>query len=225
MLEVAPIEAQFDRAKPLRLPVQSVNRHDTGIRGIAGTLASGSVRRGERVRIMPSGRVSTVQRIVGGGADLPEAVAPQAVTLALTDDTDVSRRHAGRRRQPARSRRPVRSIACVAARTALLQGRAYAMQLAAGNVTATVAPLKYRINVDTLAHEPATTLAIDEVGAVALELDRKVAFDAHSENCETGGLRLIDRLAHYTVTASCCTSRWTGHAAVAPDGHGAIARE
>ena len=202
LLEAAPIEAQFDRAKPLRLPVQRVDRLDAGFRGIAGTLASGSVRPGERVRIMSSGRVSAVQRVVGSGADLPEAVAHQAVTLTLSDDIDVSRGDmlVDADNPPEVADRFEASLVWLHEQP-LLPGRAYAMQLAARNVTATVAPLKYRINVDTLAHEPATTLAIDEVGVVALELDRKVAFDAHSENRETGGFSLIDRLTHDTVAA------------------------
>ncbi len=202
LLEAAPIEAQRAQAQPLRLPVQAAIRPDAGFRGVTGTLASGTLRPGQRVRIMPSGTLSTVQRIVGWGTDLPEAVAHQAVTLTLSDAVDVSRGDmlVDAENPPEVADRFEASLVWLHEQP-LLPGRAYTMKLATQTVTATVLPLKHRINVDTLAHEAATTLAMNQVGVAALELDRKVAFDAYTANRETGGFILIDRLTHHTVAA------------------------
>ncbi|MGF6931120.1 bifunctional enzyme CysN/CysC [Paraburkholderia sp. UCT70] len=201
-LETVEIDEARLQGQPLRFPVQWVNRPNLDFRGFAGTIASGIVRVGERIQVQPSGRESTVARIVTADGDLDEAVAEQSVTLTLSDEVDVSRGD-------------LISAADSLAQTAdqfdativwmndqpMLRGRSYLMKIGARTVTATVLPLKYKVNVNTLEHVPGETLTLNEIGVAELELDRPIAFDPYEENRETGGFILIDRMSNNTVGA------------------------
>src|SRR5512133_2539567 len=83
----------------------------------------------------------------------------------------------------------------------LLRGRDYLMKIGTKTVTATVSPLKYKINVNTLEHAAAVTLELNDIGVANLQLDRPVAFDAYEVNRDTGGFILIDRMSNDTVGA------------------------
>jgi bifunctional enzyme CysN/CysC len=201
-LETVEVDEARQQKRPFRFPVQWINRPDADFRGIAGTIASGTVRPGDRVRVQPSGRESRVARIATAAGDLDLAVAGQSVTLTLTDEVDVSRGD-------------LISAADAAAEVAdqfeatvvwmgdepMLRGRSYLMKIGTKTVAATVAPLKYRINVDTQEHLAAEELALNEIGVCELELDQRIASDAYVENRETGGFILIDRLTNDTVGA------------------------
>jgi len=201
-LESVEVERHQARNGPFRLPVQWVNRPDPTFRGFAGTIAGGEVRPGDRVRVYPSGRNSTVGRIVTFDGDLAVAAAGQAVTLTLTDEIDVSRGDmiAGAH-DPPEIADQFEAMVVWMSDDPMLPGRTYLMRVGTKTVGATIAPLKYKVNLETLEHVAATRLELNEIGVCAIELAEPVAFDPYSSNRDTGGFILIDRLTCDTVGA------------------------
>jgi bifunctional enzyme CysN/CysC len=190
------------QAQPLRMPVQWVNRPDLDFRGYAGTIVSGVVRPGDRIRIEPSNAASRVARIVTADGDLPFAVANQAVTLTLADERDVSRGDViCADDDPVQAADQFEAALVWMDAAPMLRGRGYLMKLGTRTVNATIAPLKYKVNVNTLEHVAADTLALNEIGICDLELDRAVAFEAYAANRDLGGFILIDRMTNNTVGA------------------------
>jgi bifunctional enzyme CysN/CysC len=189
-------------AKPFRLPVQWVNRPNPDFRGFAGLIVSGAVRVRDAVRVLPSGRQSHIARIIGAGRDLESAVAGQSVTVTLADDIDVSRGDvlAAAAAPPAVADQFEATIVWMHERP-MLQGRSYVMKIGTQTVSATVAPLKYRVNVDTLEHLAAKKLELNDIGVCALELSRPVVFEPYTETRDLGGFILIDRISNATVGA------------------------
>jgi bifunctional enzyme CysN/CysC len=188
--------------KPFRMPVQWVNRPSQDFRGFSGVIVSGTVRVGDAVRVVPSGRQSRVARIVLGDTDVDEAVANQSVTLTLTDEIDVSR---GDVLAPADA---PPSVADQFEATIIwmhdqpmLQGRTYLMKIGTQTSGVTVAPLKYQVNVNTLEHVAAKRLGLNDIGVCGIELARPVAFEPYTENRDLGGFILIDRVSNTTVGA------------------------
>jgi len=190
------------RTAPLRMSVQWVNRASSDFRGFAGTITGGTVRPGDRVVVAPSGRESTVARIVTADGDLPVAVAGQAVTLTLADEIDTSRGDmiVGTERQPEVADQLQVTIVWMHDEP-MLRGRSYLIRIGTKTVTATVAPLKYKVNIESLEHVAATTLELNEIGVCDLELSQPVAFDPYDQNRDTGGFILIDRITNNTVGA------------------------
>jgi bifunctional enzyme CysN/CysC len=202
LLEAAPVAEEAAQALPLRLPVQLSVRPDAAFRGVAGTLHSGSVRVGQRVRVLPSGLETTVQRIIGAQGDCAHARAGQAVTLSFADDVDVSRGDLVCASDAAAQVADQFEATLIWLDEApLLRGRSYLLKCGTRTAGATVAPLKYRIDVDTAAHLAASRLQINEIGVAAIELDRPLAFDPYRENRATGAFVLIDRLSQRSVAA------------------------
>ena len=201
VLETVPV-GDGERAGAFRLPVQWVNRPNPDFRGFSGTVASGSVRRGEAVVVSPSGRQTAVERILGPSGDLEEAVAGQAVTLALTDEIDVSRGDmlATADRPPELSDQLAAHVIWMDAHP-MLPGRPYLVRFASASAVAQVTDLTHRIDVDTLGRLAAKSLHLNEVGYCKLSLDRPVPFDAYSVNRKTGAFVLIDRFTNATVGA------------------------
>jgi bifunctional enzyme CysN/CysC len=189
-------------AKPLRLPVQWVNRPDLNFRGFAGTLASGQVRPGDTISVAKSGRLSKVSRIVTMDGDRSEASAGDAVTLTLSDEVDISRGdvlcdpHA----RPDVSDQFAAHLLWMAEEE-LLPGRQYLLKLATSTVPATVSSLKHRVDVNTLEHMASKTLALNEVGYCNFSLSQPLAFDPYRDNRDMGGFILIDRFTNATVGA------------------------
>ena len=201
-LETVEIDEQRLQGLAFRMPVQWVNRPDLDFRGFAGTIASGSIKPGERIRVSPSGRESTVARIVSADGDLEQAVANQSVTLTLTDEVDISRGDViSRIEAPAPSADQFEATIVWMSDQPMLPGRNYLMKIGTKTVTATVMPLKYKVNVNTLEHMAGTKLELNEIGVVGLELDRAIAFDSYQENRDTGGFILIDRRSNSTIAA------------------------
>jgi bifunctional enzyme CysN/CysC len=201
-LEAVELDEQRLQMQPFRLPVQWVNRPDSEFRGFAGTIAAGVVRPGERVRVLPSARETTVRRIVTADGDLDEAVAPQSVTLVLADEIDVSRGDiiASPASLPQVADQFEATLVWMSEQP-MLRGRNYLMKIGTRTATATVMPLKYKVNVNTLEHVAASSLDLNEIGVVDFELDRPIAFDSYQENRDTGGFILIDRITNDTVGA------------------------
>jgi bifunctional enzyme CysN/CysC len=191
-----------DQTAPFRLPVQWVIRPDLDFRGFAGQVAAGTVRTGQRVRILPSGRESTVERIVTFDGDLNEAVTGQSVTLMLTDDIDVSRGDviAAATAPPAVADQFEAHLVWMNDRE-MLPGRPYLLKIGTQTVGAALAQPKYKVNVNTLEHTAARTLALNEIGVGNLHLDRPIPFDSYAENRNLGGFILIDRFTNATVAA------------------------
>ena len=188
--------------KPMRLPVQWVNRPNADFRGFAGTLVSGQVRRGDTVRVQPSGRTTQVARIVTAEGDLERATVGQSITLTLADEVDVSRGDLiVTANEPADVADEFEATIVWMNEAPLLPGRGYLMKIGSKIATATVNPLKYKINVNTFGRMATTTLELNEIGVGNLELDRPIAFDSYETNRDTGGFILIDRLSNDTVGA------------------------
>ena len=202
LLETIAIDEDALQQQPFRLPVQWVNRPHLDFRGFTGVIAAGSVRPGQRVIAQPSGRASTVARIVTADGDLEFAVANQSVTLTLTDEIDISRGDVlAAVETPPQVADQFEATLVWMGEQPLLRGRNYLMKIGAKTVTATVAPLKHKVNVNTLEHIAATSLEMNEIGVAALELDRPIAFDPYLANRDTGGFILIDRLTNNTIAA------------------------
>jgi bifunctional enzyme CysN/CysC len=182
--------------------VQWVSRDEHGTRGLAGTVVGGAVAPGEPVVILPSGRESRVERIVTHDGDLDVAVTGRSVTLTLEDEIDVSR---GDLISEPGDRASVgdqfEATIVWMADDPLLPGRNYLMRLGSQTVTATITPLKYKLDIGTLQRIPARELELNEIGVLNLELGRRIAFDPYNANRDTGSFILIDRLTLDTVGA------------------------
>ena len=201
-LETVEIDESRLQGQPFRMPVQWVNRPNLDFRGFSGAIASGQVRPGERVRILPSGRESRVGRIVTKDGDLDLAVAGQSVTLTLEDEVDCSRGDViAAADAPAEVADQFETTIVWMADEPLLPGRPYWLKIGAKTVSATVTAPKYKINVNTLEHLAAKQLELNEIGVCNLSLDHAVAFDPYAENHDTGGFILIDRITNGTVGA------------------------
>jgi bifunctional enzyme CysN/CysC len=198
-LETVPVGVYLD-GLPFRLPVQWVSRPNQNFRGFAGTIASGTVKPGDALKVLPSGRASTVARIVTADGDLPAAGTDQAVTITLADEIDVSRG----------------DVLCAAAAPVevsdqfevevlwmgdsdMLPGRPYLIKSGTRSLTGTLDKLKYKVNVNTMEHMAATSLSLNEIGVCALELDGTLSFAPYGENRTLGSFIIIDRFSNSTV--------------------------
>jgi bifunctional enzyme CysN/CysC len=201
-LEAVELDEQRMQRAPFRMPVQWVNRPNLDFRGFAGTITAGTIAPGDRIVALPSGQTSAVARIVTYDGDLEQAVAGQSVTLTLTDEIDVSRGDviAKADARPAVADQFEATIVWMAEEP-MLPGRNYLLRIADAQATATITPLKYKLNVNSLERLAATKLELNEIGVADLELDRQIAFDPYRENRETGGFILIDRISSHTVGA------------------------
>jgi bifunctional enzyme CysN/CysC len=183
-----------------RMPVQWVNRPNLDFRGFSGQIASGTVKPGDRVKSMPSGKQSTIARIVTADGDLPEAVAGQSVTLTLADEIDASRGDAiVTADDPTEVSDQFQVRILWMNEAPLLPGRRYLLKIGAKTVTATVNAPKYGIDVNTLSDVPAKTLELNHIGVTTISLDQPIAFDPYDANRNLGGFILIDRMTNDTV--------------------------
>ena len=200
-LESVEIEEDLQH-RPFRFPVQWVNRPDQDFRGFAGTVASGTVKPGDALRVLPSGRQSRVARIVTRDGDLAQAVAGQSVTLTLEDEIDISRGDVlAAAASPPGVADQFQATLVWMHEDHMLPGRPYLMKIGTRTVNASVTDLRYRVNVNTLEHAAAKQLELNEIGVCNLSTDRPVAFDSYQENRETGGFIFIDKLTNDTVGA------------------------
>ncbi len=201
-LETVPIDVDARQAQPFRLPVQWVNRPDLDFRGFAGMIASGTVRPGDSVRVVPSGKTTTVARIVALGGDLTEAVAGQSVTIVLADEVDCSRGDviAAADAPPEAADQFLATIVWMSD-TPLVPGRGYQLKLGTQVVGATVQPPRHVIDVNTQAELSASTLALNDIGVAEVYADRAIVFEPFADGADLGGFILIDRATNATVAA------------------------
>jgi bifunctional enzyme CysN/CysC len=201
-LEGVEVAAQREISSNFRLPVQWVNRPNLDFRGFSGQIAGGSVKPGDAVRILPSGKTTTVDRIVTLDGDLDEAVAGQSVTLTLSDEVDCSRGDViAAADNPPEAADQFEATLVWMADEAMIAGRAYWLKLATQTVSATIQQPKYEINVNTLDHLAAKTLELNGIGVVELSTDKPIVFEAYADNRTLGGFILIDKLTNATVAA------------------------
>ena len=192
-----------DKDSPLesfRLPVQWVNRPNLDFRGFSGTIASGSIKPGDELITIPSGKRSTVDRLVTMSGDLPQAREGQAITLTLTDEIDISRGDiiCGVD-NPAEQSDQFQAHILWMTENKLFPGRGYLMKTNNKTTPFSITDLKYKVDVNTFSHEAAKTLDLNEVGVCNLALGQPIAFDAYADNRTTGSFIIIDRQSNETV--------------------------
>jgi bifunctional enzyme CysN/CysC len=206
-LDSVPLDLAADAEKPFRMPVQWVNRPNQNFRGFAGQVASGVIERGAEVRILPSGRVTHIDRIVTKDGDLEQAIAGQSVTLTFADECDCSRGDViVAASDPPEVADQFEATIVWMDENELLPGRGYWMKLGTQTVTATVQHPKYEVNVNTLEHLAAPTLNLNSIGVAQVTTDREIVFEPYavegsSPNRALGGFILIDKLTNATVAA------------------------
>jgi len=195
------VEPEAERTGgPFEMPVQWVSRE--GRRGFAGTVAQGSVRPGDRVRVMPSGTAATVERIGLGEAALDEAVRGQSVMLSFAEEVDCSRGDVvASAAYPPEVADQFEAVIVWMAGDELVAGRQYGLKLAAQSALATIHTPKYEIDVDTFEQVPAHGLRLNGIGVANLWTDRPLVFEAYEDNRDLGGFILIDRVSNETVGA------------------------
>lgn len=201
-LENVQVEDAAEQSGVFRMPVQWVNRPNLDFRGYSGMVVRGSVKPGDPVCVLPSGKESRVARIVTQDGDLDRAVCGQSITLTLTDEIDISRGDvlATTDSPPGVANQFAATVVWMIDEP-LLPGRPYLMKIGAKTVTATISELQHKVNVNTLEHIAATQLELNEIGICTLATDQLIAFDPYSEDRDTGGFIMIDRLTNNTVGA------------------------
>jgi bifunctional enzyme CysN/CysC len=185
-----------------RLPVQWVNRPNLDFRGFSGTIANGSIHPGDDVINIPSGKRSKVKSIVTRNGELAEAGTNQAITLTLVDEIDVSRGDVicGIDHPVEQSDQFAAHIIWMSDK-ALFPGRQYRIKINNQTIHASVTTLKHKVDVNTLAHEAANTLELNEIGVCNISLAKPVPFETYAKNRQLGGFVLIDRQTNETVGA------------------------
>ncbi|MCH7349801.1 sulfate adenylyltransferase subunit CysN [Aeromonas sp. MR7] len=201
LLENAEVERELER-HPVRLPVQYVNRPNLDFRGFAGTLAAGILRVGDKLAVLPSGKESTVTRIVTFDGDLEYALPGQAITVTFADEIDISRGDllVDAARQPQVTQNVLAHIVWMGEES-LQPGRVYDIKLATKKTRGQVEAIRHRIEINKLDELAASELKLNEIGLCELSLTDPVAFDPYREIRDTGSFILIDRLSNVTVGA------------------------
>ncbi|MDZ4364996.1 sulfate adenylyltransferase subunit CysN [Brevundimonas sp.] len=193
---------QDGRAQPFRMPVQWVNRPNLDFRGFSGLIAAGTVKPGDRVKVLPSGRQSTVSRIVVMPGDLDQAVVGQSVTLTLADEVDVSRGDLlVAADSPCEVADQFETTIVWMDDEPMPPGRPYLLKIGARTVTAQLTEIKHKVNVNTMEKLAAKRLELNEIAVCNLSLDRAIPFEPYADNRDLGGFILIDKLSNRTVAA------------------------
>ena len=183
-------------------PVQWVNRPNADFRGYAGTLAAGELKVGDSLRVAQSGQTAKITRIVTGDGDLSNASAGDAVTLCLDREIDISRGDVlSRSDLPIETTDQFEAIIVWLHEEAGLASRRYDLKLASQWSGASITAIKHRVNVNTLAEEPARKLELNDITVCNIATTQPLAFERYSESRELGGFILVDRYTHATVAA------------------------
>jgi bifunctional enzyme CysN/CysC len=184
------------------MAVQWVNRPNQNFRGYAGRIASGSVRVGDEIAVLPAGRTSTVARIVTFDGDLEEAIAGQSVTLTLTDEVDCSRGDIIA--SAAQAPEPVGRIEATLvwmSDESMVPHRSYWLKVGAQTASASISGMGPVVDVNTMEQRRAMSLGLNDIGQVEIDLDRRIPAVRYAENRQLGGFILIDKVTHATVAA------------------------
>ncbi|UYH54153.1 sulfate adenylyltransferase subunit CysN [Qipengyuania sp. SS22] len=201
-LETIEVNNTANQAKPFRMPVQWVNRPNLDFRGFSGQIATGTVKPGDELRSLPSGKTSTVKSIVTMDGELDEAVAGQSVTITLADEIDCSRGDVlATADSPPEVADQFETTIVWMDDEPLVVGRAYWLKLGSQMVSVTVAEPKFEIDVNTMEHLASQTLHLNQIGVCEITTDKRIVFDPYTENRALGGFILIDKITHHTVGA------------------------
>lgn len=201
-LEDAPVNDTAMQDRPFRMAVQWVNRPHLDFRGFAGQISAGVIRPGDAVRVLPSGKTTTVKSIVTFDGDLSQAVAGQSVTLTLADEIDCSRGDViVQADAPCEVADQFEATLVWMAEAEMLPGRPYLLKIGTQTVSATITEPKYEVNVNTTEHLASKTLGLNAIGVVNIATDRPVPFEAYGDNSDLGGFILIDRMTNATIAA------------------------
>jgi bifunctional enzyme CysN/CysC len=201
-LETVEVLSSVDVDKPFRMPVQWVNRPNLDFRGFSGLISTGSVKPGDAIRVLPSGKTSTVTRVVTLDGDLDEAIAGQSVTVCFADEIDCSRGDViSTADQPPQAADQFESTIVWLNDSPLHVGRSYWLKLGTQTVSATVHAPKYTVNVNTMEHVAAKTLELNAIGVAEITTDKPIVFEPYTDNRTLGGFILIDKITNATVAA------------------------
>lgn len=201
-LEAVELALAADQAKPFRMPVQWVNRPNLDFRGFSGQIAAGSVKPGDAVRILPSGKTSTVSHLVTLKGELDEAAAGQSITLCLADEIDCSRGDViAAADDPPEVSNQFEATLVWMDDDPLLVGRSYWLKLGAQMVSATIQQPKYTVNVNNMEHMAAKTLELNAIGVAEIATDKPLIFEPYAASRALGGFILIDKITNHTVGA------------------------
>ena len=223
-LETVEVNSAEDAHKPFRMPVQWVNRPNLYFRGFSGQIATGRIKVGDAIRVLPSGKTSTVSKIAVADdrAALPvitdsdittekylelvhgkdEAVAGESVTICFADEVDCSRGNViAVADNPPETADQFETTIVWMADEPLHVGRAYWLKLGTQMVSATVHQPKYAVNVNTMDHIAVKTLELNAIGVAQIVTDKPIVFEAYAENRTLGGFILIDKMTNSTVGA------------------------
>ncbi len=194
-----------------RLPVQYVNRPHLNFRGFCGTIASGIIRRGETVMALPSRKTSRVKSLVTFDGELEEAYAPQAVTVTLEDEIDVSRGDMlVRPGNIPRIADRFEAMVIWMSEQPMVPGKQYLIKQTTKLAAGTISTLRYQVDVNTLHRQDAPALRLNEIGRCQITVNQPVAFDGYRRNRQTGAFIIIDRITNGTVAAGMILDRTTG---------------
>ena len=201
-LETVEVNSDKDAVKPFRMPVQYVNRPNLDFRGFSGQIATGTLMLGDRIRVLPSGKNSTISRIVTFDGDLDQAIAGQSVTLCFADEIDCSRGDViCAADEPVLAADQFETTIVWMDEHELLPGRPYWLKIGAQTLTATIQQPKYQVNIKTMEHLAAKTLDLNAIGVANLSTDRPIPFEPYIQNRDLGGFILIDKMTNATVAA------------------------
>ncbi len=201
-LETVEVDATIDQSKPFRMPVQWVNRPNLDFRGFSGLISSGVIRPNDQIRVLPSGKTSTITRIVTLDGDLDQAVAGQSVTLCFADEIDCSRGQVITiADQPTEVSDQFETTIVWMDEHEMLSGRPYWLKIGTQTVSATVGQPKYQVNINTMEHLAAKTLDLNAIGVTNITTDREIPFESYAANHDLGGFILIDKMTNATVAA------------------------
>jgi len=201
-LETVEVLSVVDADKPFRMPVQWVNRPNLDFRGFCGQIATGVVKQGDAIRVLPSGKTSTIKSIVTQDGNLAEAVAGQSITLTFEDEVDCSRGDViAASDNPPEVADQFEATVVWMDDEPLLPGRGYWLKLGTRTVSASVSEPKYEVNVNTMEHLAAKTLQLNSIGVAEITTDKPITFEAYSTSRTLGGFILIDKVTNATVAA------------------------
>lgn len=197
------VDVQADsESKHFRMPIQFVNRPNLDFRGFCGRVASGEIRCGEKVKILPSGQETFVKRVFNYHTELTRATYGQSVTLTLADEIDIARGDVITRAEhtcEVSDQFEVTLIWMVTKK--MIPNRQYIMKLATNSVTCTLSEPKYIVNINTMEHTAAKDLQLNDIGHCYLRTTKPIPYDLYANNRDLGGFILIDTLTNYTIAA------------------------
>jgi sulfate adenylyltransferase large subunit len=206
-------DANFD---DVRFPVQFVNRPHLDFRGYCGTLASGILKPGDAITVLPSGKESKVKALVTYDGDLDHAVPGESITVTLEDEVDVSRGdmlvHSDHHQPHVSSQ--FKAMVVWMTENPLVTGKQYNIKVGVNDSTGSLSGIDYQIDVNTMDKNEASELKLNEIGLCEFSLNKPVVFDAYKRNRTTGAFIIIDRLTNVTIGAGMITEAVSGEVAI-----------